>query len=47
MGLRKLFIDIPALVESGIDTDQIECEYLFHRKNMESLTLRPGDRPRM
>jgi Fe-S-cluster-containing dehydrogenase component len=33
MGLRKLFIDIPALIESGVDIDQIECEYLFHRKN--------------
>ena len=33
MGLKKLFVDIPALVDSGVSTDQIECEYLFHRKN--------------
>ncbi len=33
MGLKRLYIDIPALVDSGVDADQIECEYLFHRKN--------------
>jgi Fe-S-cluster-containing dehydrogenase component len=33
MGLKKLYIDIPALIDSGVDADQIECEYLFHRKN--------------
>lgn len=39
MGLKRLFIDIPALIESGVSTDQIECEYLFHRghKNPSSV----------
>jgi Fe-S-cluster-containing dehydrogenase component len=33
MGLKRLLVDIPALIDSGVEVDQIECEYLFHRKN--------------
>ncbi len=33
MGLKKLFIDIPALLESGIDLSEISCEYMYHNKN--------------
>jgi Fe-S-cluster-containing dehydrogenase component len=33
MGLKKLFVDIPALLESNADPGKIECEYLFHRHN--------------
>lgn len=33
MGLKKLFIDIPALNKSGASADKISCEYLFHRGN--------------
>ncbi|MGE5351415.1 MAG: 4Fe-4S dicluster domain-containing protein [Acidobacteriota bacterium] len=33
MGLKKLFIDIPALLESGESAEKIECSYIFHREN--------------
>ncbi len=33
MGLKRLFIDIPALLASGVPADRIECEYMFHRVN--------------
>lgn len=39
MGLKKLFIDIPALIESGVSAEKIECEYLFHRKNPGTLSV--------
>jgi Fe-S-cluster-containing dehydrogenase component len=39
MGLKRLFIDIPALLESGAAIDQIDCEYMFHRKNQGPLSL--------
>ncbi len=39
MGLKKLYIDIPALVDSGVSTDEIKCEYLFHRKNAGQLSV--------
>jgi len=29
--MKKLYIDIPALLDSGISAEKIECEYLFHR----------------
>lgn len=31
--MKKLFIDIPALMDAQVSSDKIECEYLFHRKN--------------
>jgi Fe-S-cluster-containing dehydrogenase component len=31
--MKKLLIDIPALLASGVKADKIECEYLFHRNN--------------
>ena len=37
--MKKLFIDIPALIESGAPADTIECEYMFHRQNNGSLLL--------
>jgi len=33
MGLRRLFIDIPALMKAHVPADQIKCEYMFHRHN--------------
>jgi Fe-S-cluster-containing dehydrogenase component len=33
MGLRRLYVDIPALIDSDIETDSIECEYMYHRLN--------------
>jgi len=33
MGLKRLLVDIPALLESGVSADKIECEYMFHRTN--------------
>lgn len=37
--MKKLFIDIPSLTESGVPADEIECEYLFHRKNQGQFSL--------
>ncbi len=39
MALKRLFIDIPALLESGAKADQIECEYAFHRENNGAFSL--------
>ncbi len=39
MGLKRLFIDLPALVASGVPADAIECEYMFHRKNPGAFSL--------
>lgn len=33
MGLKRLLIDIPALLASGVPAGRIECEYMFHRVN--------------
>lgn len=37
--MKKLFIDIPALLESGKPVNDIQCEYMFHRKNDGALSL--------
>lgn len=37
--MKKLFIDIPALLESGVSADNIQCEYMFHRKNNGHFSL--------
>lgn len=37
--MKKLLIDIPALLESGESAKKIECEYLYHRKNSGPLNL--------
>ncbi len=39
MGLKRLFIDIPALLASGVPADKIECEYMFHRTNPGTFSL--------
>lgn len=39
MGLKRLFIDLPALIASGVPAEQIECEYMFHRTNSGTLSL--------
>ncbi len=39
MGLKRLFVDIPALLESGVEADRIECEYMFHRDNRGVFSL--------
>jgi Fe-S-cluster-containing dehydrogenase component len=31
--MNKLYIDIPALINSGVDTGAIDCEYGYHRNN--------------
>ncbi len=33
MGLKKLFVDIPAFNRAGVSAAKIECEYMFHRGN--------------
>ena len=37
--MKRLLIDIPALLESGVSADRIECEYLFHRHNPGQFSL--------
>ena len=37
--MKKLLIDIPALLESGVSADNIECEYFFHRRNNGQFSL--------
>ena len=37
--MKRLFIDIPALLESGVYIDEIKCEYFFHRKNPGQFSL--------
>jgi len=39
MGLKRLFIDIPALIATGVPAEQIECEYMFHRANPGTFSL--------
>lgn len=39
MGLKRLFVDIPAFLESGADPGSIECSYLFHRENNGQFSL--------
>ncbi|RPI66382.1 MAG: 4Fe-4S dicluster domain-containing protein [Ignavibacteriales bacterium] len=39
MGLKKLFIDIPAVINSGVPADEIKCEYLFHNENHGAFSL--------
>jgi len=39
MGLKKLFIDVPALLASGVSAEAIDCEYAFHRVNPGPLSL--------
>lgn len=39
MGLKRLYIDIPALMESGIDAHEIKCEYMYHQKNNGAFSL--------
>jgi hypothetical protein len=34
MGLKRLFIDIPVLLESNLSADKIQCEYMYHQKIM-------------
>jgi Fe-S-cluster-containing dehydrogenase component len=31
--MRRLLIDIPALINSGVSPENIDCEYMFHREN--------------
>jgi Fe-S-cluster-containing dehydrogenase component len=33
MGLKRLLIDVPALLASGVPAGRIECEYMYHRVN--------------
>jgi len=37
--MKRLLIDIPKLLNSGISPDKIECEYFYHRKNNGQFTL--------
>jgi Fe-S-cluster-containing dehydrogenase component len=37
--MKKLFIDVPALIESGVTAERIECEYMFHRQNEGQFSL--------
>ncbi|MFH1194642.1 MAG: 4Fe-4S dicluster domain-containing protein [bacterium] len=39
MGLKKILIDIPALIDSGISAENIKCEYTYHRKNNGAFSL--------
>ena len=39
MGLKRLFIDVPVMMESNISACEIKCEYLFHRNNNGQLSL--------
>ena len=37
--MKKLFIDVSALIESGVTAERIECEYMFHRQNEGQFSL--------
>lgn len=37
--MKRLFIDIPALLESDGSAEEIECEYMFHRGNPGHFSL--------
>ena len=39
MGLKKLFIDIPAFNKAGISASEIKCEYMFHRGNNGAVSI--------
>jgi Fe-S-cluster-containing dehydrogenase component len=39
MGLKRLLVDIQALLESGAGAERIQCEYLFHRQNPGPFSL--------
>jgi len=39
MGLKRLYIDIPALLEPGVDAHEIKCEYMYHQKNNGAFSL--------
>lgn len=39
MGMKKLFIDIPAVINSGVPASEIKCEYLFHNDNNGAFSL--------
>lgn len=39
MGLKRLYIDIPMLMESGIDATEIKCEYMYHQNNNGAFNL--------
>lgn len=37
--MKRLYIDIPALLEKGDSVEKIECEYFYHRQNPGQLSL--------
>ncbi len=37
--MKRLFIDIPVILESGISAESIKCEYMFHRMNKGQFSL--------
>lgn len=37
--MKRLFIDIPALLESGVSVEEIKCEYFYHRRNPGQFSL--------
>ena len=39
MGLKKLFIDIPAFNKAGVPASEIECGYIFHRGNTGAVSI--------
>ena len=39
MGLKRLLIDIPALLDSGVSPENIECEYMYHRNSNGHFSL--------
>ena len=39
MGLKRLYIDIPVLMNSNVDMQEINCEYMFHQKNHGAFSL--------
>jgi len=37
--MKRLYIDIPALIESGVAAENIQCEYFYHRQNPGAFSL--------
>lgn len=37
--MKRLLINIPVLINSGISPDKIECEYMYHRENEGHFSL--------
>jgi len=37
--MKRLYIDIPALIAANVDAGQIECEYFYHRRNSGQFSL--------